>query len=164
MARQLLFRRAAVRDREASSALHDFVLLAVLPLERRGRGQEPSDPGTICTEITADRVSQRISMIAMISIRLASRCSVFGGTLMRPAAAVCSLSWLRISVDRGLVISARSVSSIGITAFVNSVYIHLQKAEIRLSVYPQALRILTPQNGQRRSAGCFLASICGVCV
>lgn len=153
MARQLVFRRAAVLEREGIERLHDLVLLAVLALERRGRGQEPFELGTICTEITADRVSQRISMIAMISIRLASRCSVFGGTLMRRAAAVCSFSSLRISVDGGLVISARSASSMGITAVVNSAYIHLQKAEIRLAVYPQALRTQTPQNGQRRSAG-----------
>ena len=39
--------------------LHDLVLLAVLPRERRSRGQEPTGLGIICTEITADRVSQR---------------------------------------------------------------------------------------------------------
>lgn len=73
----ILFRRAAVLERESIKRLHDLVLLAVLPLERRGRGQVPFDLGTIFTEITADRVSQRISIIAIISIRLASRCSVF---------------------------------------------------------------------------------------
>jgi len=55
----LLFRRAAVLESEGIGRLQDLVLLAFLPLERRCRGLEPTGQGTICTEITADRVSQR---------------------------------------------------------------------------------------------------------
>lgn len=57
-------------------------------------------------------------------------------------------------------ISARSASSMGITAFVNTAYIHFQKAEITLAALP----VFTPQNDQSRSAGVFFASILGLYV
>lgn len=73
----MLLRREAVLESEGIERLHNLVLLAVLHWKGAvGRRSRPVK-AQFAPRLPQIEFRKRISMIAMIAIRLASRCSVF---------------------------------------------------------------------------------------